>query len=86
MFFRNGNDKIDLEKTPPAKSYVTSKALYMGASVGIKDNPTSSATIGGQIILSYGSKKHYCGVTTSHAVSIEKPGQGMSSFLLDGCC
>lgn len=79
--FSNGNDKIDLENIPPAKSYVTSKALYMGASVGIKDNPTSTGTIGGQIILSYGSKKHYFGVTSSHVVSIEQPGQGMSPFL-----
>lgn len=84
--FANGNDKIDLEKIPPAKSYVTSNALYMGASVGIKDNPTSSATIGGQIILSYGNKKHYFGVTNSHVVSIEKPGQGISPFLLYGRC
>lgn len=75
--FANGNDRVDVNTIPPAKSYITSNALCMGASVGIKNNPTSSGTIGGQIILSYGNKNHYFGVTNSHAVSIKKPGQGI---------
>lgn len=74
--FSNGNDTTALERTQPPISYATSKALYMGASVGVKDDPICSGTIGGHIILTYGSK-YDLGVTNCHVVSLEKPEQGM---------
>lgn len=75
--FSNGNNTTALERIPPPISYATSKALYMGASVGVKDDPICSGTIGGHIILTYGSKKYDLGVTNCHVISLEKPGQGM---------
>lgn len=78
--FSNGNDTRDPEKIPPSDSYVTSKALCMGASVGIKDNITSNGTIGGHIILTHGSEKYNLGVTNRHVVSIERE-HSMSSIL-----
>lgn len=76
----------DLENIPPPSSYATSKALYMGPNVGIKDDPTSSGTIGGHAILTRGRKKHHIGVTNCHVVSTEKKGQGMSPILSYICC
>lgn len=45
--FSNGNDTVSLEEIPPPISYVTSKALYMGASVGVKVIPLAAGLLAG---------------------------------------